>query len=150
MIQSPALALNFNQKKTMPTRLRSQIKGSTKLIFFLLDGQIWSSSSLVPLFFLSLLSFQVCLFLRDPVIILATDIIVDIWAEWWSDASTGSSTKSVEYWMGLYAFLNLLPLITISLWVAYVYLWPGNMSKLNLLQSSHAHNYSNFRCWATW
>ncbi|TGO16824.1 hypothetical protein BTUL_0024g00700 [Botrytis tulipae] len=47
---------------------------------------------------------------------------LDIWAEWWSDASTGSSTKSVEYWMGIYAFLNLLPLITISLWAAHLML----------------------------
>ncbi|THV51237.1 hypothetical protein BGAL_0118g00200 [Botrytis galanthina] len=52
----------------------------------------------------------------------STNRDLDIWAEWWSDASTGSLTKSVEYWMGIYAFLNLLPLITISLWATHLML----------------------------
>ncbi|KAI9650765.1 hypothetical protein NHQ30_000792 [Ciborinia camelliae] len=45
-----------------------------------------------------------------------------IWAKWWSDASTGNSSKSVGYWMGFYAFFSLLPLITISLWAAHLML----------------------------
>ncbi|KAF7880654.1 uncharacterized protein EAF02_007500 [Botrytis sinoallii] len=65
---------------------------------------------------------NIIIFFIGAIMFAFTFRFPNIWAEWWSDASTGSSTKSVEYWMGIYAFLNLLPLVTISLWAAHLML----------------------------
>ncbi|TGO56427.1 hypothetical protein BOTNAR_0223g00070 [Botryotinia narcissicola] len=65
---------------------------------------------------------NIIIFFIGAIIFAFTFRFPNIWAKWWSDASTGSSTKSVEYWMGIYAFLNLLPLIAISLWAAHLML----------------------------
>ncbi|TGO64712.1 hypothetical protein BCON_0006g01150 [Botryotinia convoluta] len=65
---------------------------------------------------------NIIIFFIGAIIFAFTFRFPNIWAEWWSDSSTGSSTKSVEYWMGIYASLNLLPLIAISLWAAHLML----------------------------
>ncbi|KAF7861880.1 hypothetical protein EAF04_007762 [Stromatinia cepivora] len=65
---------------------------------------------------------NIMIFFIGAIVFSFTVRFPNIWVEWWSDASTGNSSKSVGYWMGLYAFLNLLPLITISLWVAHLML----------------------------
>ncbi|KAF5876101.1 putative abc multidrug protein [Botrytis fragariae] len=65
---------------------------------------------------------NITIFFIGAIIFAFTFRFPNIWAEWWSNANTGISTRSVEYWMGIYAFLNLLPLIAISLWVAHLML----------------------------
>ncbi|KAK8090448.1 hypothetical protein PG997_005409 [Apiospora hydei] len=65
------------------------------------------------LFFIGGIAFAFCL--RFP----------DVWAMWWTEASTGafSDSKSVGYWIGIYALLNVLPLIVVALWVMQLMLF---------------------------
>lgn len=57
----------------------------------------------------------------------------DVWAMWWTDASTGTpNARSIGYWMGIYAFLNVLPLIVVSLWVMQLMLYIVPLSGVQL------------------
>jgi hypothetical protein len=47
------------------------------------------------------------------------DINPDVWIMWWADSVSDDSTPhAMGYWLGLYAFFSVLPLIAVSLWVA--------------------------------
>lgn len=73
------------------------------------------------LFLIGGISFAFCL--RFP----------DVWAMWWTDASTGTSNaRGIGYWMGIYAFLNVLPLIVVSLWVMQLMLYIVPLSGVQL------------------
>jgi len=39
--------------------------------------------------------------------------------QWWSEASYGPGSRSLNYWVGIYALLETLPLIALGAWVAY-------------------------------
>ncbi|KAF7933489.1 hypothetical protein EAE99_003374 [Botrytis elliptica] len=94
------------------SRLKSNHANPTKIA----DKRVYQT------YLLSIGRSNMIIFFIGAIMFAFTFRFPNIWAEWWSDASTGSSTKSVEYWMGIYAFLNLLPLVTISLWAAHLML----------------------------
>lgn len=41
----------------------------------------------------------------------------DLWSQWWSNASTAGDTRGNGYWLGLYAGLEVLPLLTLPIWL---------------------------------
>ncbi|KAK8143317.1 hypothetical protein G3M48_007447 [Beauveria asiatica] len=46
----------------------------------------------------------------------------DIWIQWWSNDTSGTSRKhSTGYWIGLYAGLECIPLILLALWLRHVF-----------------------------
>ncbi|KAF2218105.1 hypothetical protein CERZMDRAFT_119613 [Cercospora zeae-maydis SCOH1-5] len=47
----------------------------------------------------------------------------DIWAMWWAEALTKhSSSRSPGLWMGIYALLGCLPLVTLAIWLSLLML----------------------------
>ncbi|KAF7940314.1 uncharacterized protein EAE98_000441 [Botrytis deweyae] len=105
--------INATESRPGPqSRLKSNHANPTKIA----DKRVYQT------YLLSIGRSNIIIFFIGAIMFAFTFRFPNIWAEWWSDASTGSSTKSVEYWMGIYAFLNLLPLVTISLWAAHLML----------------------------
>ncbi|KAK8041682.1 hypothetical protein PG993_006205 [Apiospora rasikravindrae] len=105
-----------SQETTAPKTVESQ-QGPTKTMN---DRQVYRAyfrsigHLQMMLFFIGGIAFAFCL--RFP----------DVWAMWWTNASTGpssSNAKSVGYWIGIYALLNVLPLIVVGLWVMQLMLF---------------------------
>ncbi|ATY65911.1 ATP-binding cassette [Cordyceps militaris] len=47
----------------------------------------------------------------------------DIWIQWWSDDTAASSSRqSTGYWIGVYAGLQCIPLVLLTLWLRYAVL----------------------------
>ncbi|EGX95536.1 ATP-binding cassette transporter, putative [Cordyceps militaris CM01] len=47
----------------------------------------------------------------------------DIWIQWWSDDTSASSSRhSTGYWIGVYAGLQCIPLVLLTLWLRYAVL----------------------------
>lgn len=46
----------------------------------------------------------------------------DIWIQWWSDDTSASSSRhSTGYWIGVYAGLQCIPLVLLTLWLRHVF-----------------------------
>ncbi|KAF2277337.1 putative ATP-binding cassette transporter [Westerdykella ornata] len=63
----------------------------------------------------------------------------DIWVQWWSNDSNGSSSRSTGYWIGIYTLLEILPLIVMCFWLGHLLLRivpsSGGTLHLRLLQA---------------
>jgi ATP-binding cassette subfamily C (CFTR/MRP) protein 1 len=41
----------------------------------------------------------------------------DLWVQWWSEASYGPGSRSLNYWIEVYAVLGLLPILSLGAWI---------------------------------
>ncbi|KFY90590.1 hypothetical protein V498_05885 [Pseudogymnoascus sp. VKM F-4517 (FW-2822)] len=60
---------------------------------------------------------QGMVFSTSSIIFAFTLKFPDVWVQWWSTANSENSSKSIGYWMGIYAVLEVLPLLTLVFWV---------------------------------
>ncbi|KAJ3553202.1 hypothetical protein NPX13_g10939 [Xylaria arbuscula] len=67
---------------------------------------------------------HVTIFLVFGVIFAFTLRFPAVWVQWWStdESSPLPRDHTTGYWVGLYAFLSVLPLITVGLWVGHTIL----------------------------
>lgn len=66
----------------------------------------------------------------------AADVMVDIWIQWWSSAGDEAPVRPTGHWIGIYALLQILPLLTLCLWLGLAALTAHPGDRLTSLDTS--------------
>ncbi|KAI1152199.1 putative ATP-binding cassette transporter [Nemania diffusa] len=98
-----------------PDKTEKKDKAAQKLM--ITDRQVYST------YFGSIGRTHLAIFLACGIAFAFTLRFPGVWVQWWSaDEARPSRDHTTGYWIGLFAFLSALPLVTIALWAGHLVL----------------------------